>query len=79
MANKNYDNDFLIRQIENAGETFTSYDKIAATAHIRNETLWRIRKKKVVPNMQTAKSIADAIEVLRNESEKIKKAQKSAE
>lgn len=75
----NYDIDYLIRQIERTAKSFASYKRIATTANIRIETLWRIRKKKVVPNIQTAKKIAEAIEVLRNESEKIKKAQKSAE
>lgn len=70
MANKNYDNNFLIDQIENAAETFTSYERIAKVANVRIETLWRIRKKRTIPNLQTAKSIADAIEILRMEAQK---------
>lgn len=74
----NYDIDYLIRQIERTAKSFASYKRIATTANIRIETLWRIRTKHVMPNIQTAKKIAEAIEILCNESEKIKKAQKSA-
>lgn len=64
--NEKYSIDYLIKQIDEAATTFTSYKAIAEKAGIRFETIWRIRKRKYKShNMQTASRILCAIEELK--------------
>lgn len=63
-----YKIDYLIRAIETAASTISSYEEIAQKAGIRPETLWRIRKRKTKSHtMQTAQKILNAIEEIKNE------------
>lgn len=62
----NYDIETFIANIEHAAHTYTSYKEIADEARIRVETLWKIRNRKTVPNMRTARDIAVALDKLKN-------------